>query len=83
VKPVVEKLETVSEATRFCAAHLPGDLTPAMIQACGEALVGKTDKEATSLLSGSLVDVLNWLGLGDLLLAVEPPCQPLPGHPCN
>lgn len=54
-----------------------------MIQACGAALVGKTNKEAASLLSGSLADVLRRLGLEDLLPPLDPLCVPLPGQPCN
>ncbi|MGH3384205.1 MAG: lytic transglycosylase domain-containing protein [Nocardioidaceae bacterium] len=69
VTKVVEKLETLSEATAFCAKGLQDKtgVTQKMIDACGAELVGKTVAEATSLLSGPLKDVLGRLGLSDLL----------------
>lgn len=83
VTPVVKRLETLAEAVQFCASHLPGDPSQEMIEACGKALMGKTNKRAATLLSGSLSDVLKRLGLGDLLPPLEPPCVPLPGFPCD
>ena len=69
----VAKLETVAEATQYCATHLPGDPTAEMIKACGEKLVGKTNEQAAALLSGTLAEVLARLGLSGLL-----PSEPLP-----
>lgn len=82
VQPVVDALESLAEATQYCASHLPGEPTPEMVEACGEALVGETEERAASLLSGSLAEVLNRLGLEGLLPAPGTPCVPVPGQPC-
>ncbi len=83
VATVVETFETVAEATRFCASHLPGEPTPEMVQACAERLVGSTVEEAERQLSGSLDDVLNRLGLESLLPLPDQPCVPVVGRSCN
>ena len=77
-EPVVAKLETVSEATLYCADHLPGDPSPEMVSACGQKLVGKTNEEAAQLLSGSLLEVLARLGLSSLAPAPALPTSGLP-----
>ena len=75
VQPVVQRLETVAEATQYCSAHLPGSPTEQMITACGQKLVGKTNDDAAALLTGTLAQVLTRLGLGSLI--PETPCLPL------
>ena len=74
----VAKLDTLAEATQYCASHLPGDPTAEMVSACGQKLVGKTNEQAAALLSGTLPQVLDRLGLSGL--ASQPlPTSGLPG----
>ena len=82
MKAVVETLETLSEATRFCAAHLSGAPTQEMVRACGQELVGTTVKQADRLLAGPLDDVLRRLGLGNLV-PIDSLCLPVLGVPCD
>jgi len=80
VEQVVKTLDTVAEATRFCASHLPGSPTQEIVEACGQRLVGKTAEQAERLLSGPLDEVLERLGLGSPL---DPLCLPALGNPCD
>ncbi len=81
--PVVQRLETLAEATQYCAANLPGSPTQPMIRGCGQRLVGETNAAAAQLLSGTLPQVLARLGLDGLIPPVDVPCVPLPGIPCD
>ena len=66
-EPVVETLETLAEATTFCANQLAGITSDStVVNACAQRVVGKTNEEAAALIPDTLAGVLSWLGLPSL-----------------
>jgi membrane-bound lytic murein transglycosylase B len=67
VEPVVETLDTLAEATTFCANELAGITNDStVINQCAQRVVGKTVEEAAALIPNTLAAVLSWLGLPSL-----------------
>jgi hypothetical protein len=67
VEPVVETLDTLAEATTFCANELAGITNDStVINLCAQRVVGKTVDEAAALIPNTLAAVLSWLGLPSL-----------------
>jgi membrane-bound lytic murein transglycosylase B len=67
VEPVVETLDTIAEATTFCANQLAGITSDStVINQCAQRVVGKTVDEAAALIPNTLAAVLSWLGLPSL-----------------
>ena len=66
-QPAVETLETLAEATTFCANQLAGITSDStVINACAQRVVGRTNEDAAALIPDTLAAVLSWLGLPGL-----------------
>jgi hypothetical protein len=67
VEPVVETLDTVAEATSFCANQLAGITNDStVINQCAQRVVGQTVDQAAATIPDTLSAVLTWLGLPSL-----------------
>ena len=66
-QPAVETLDTIAEATTFCANELAGITSDStVINQCAQRVVGKSVDEAAALIPNTLAAVLSWLGLPSL-----------------